>query len=407
MTEQSIIGARASVMVYDDNQKKWVPSGSSSGLSKVQTSPPQQNNTFRVVGRKLHDLEVVINCSILKGLKYNQATATFHQWRDSKFVYGLNFSSQNDAENFARAMMHALEVLSGRVANNPGGQPTNGNGYEEDMGYRTMTSEDAAILRQNNGIAGHITPSAQTPTSQTNQNNIPQSPPTPQGHHRTSRNSLSAPPAPQPQQQQQQQMAPPGPHYRPPAGNGPTPNGLPPQVNPQIPRPRARPCSSHSSPNNSRSSRTSSSSSSSNPSTPPSSSSSRWSRRAIRVPLSTSSRTTCSPILIPISICINTRHSPHSSLCRSSSSPSRRIRTGADPFTWSRSPATDTATSRARPAPTASCTPASNRWSSSNSSRHRRRPCPLPATVRPRHTHSRRRSNRRRIRMARCRCRRP
>ncbi|XP_017146934.1 protein enabled isoform X3 [Drosophila miranda] len=232
--EQSIIGARASVMVYDDNQKKWVPSGSSSGLSKVQIYHHQQNNTFRVVGRKLHDLEVVINCSILKGLKYNQATATFHQWRDSKFVYGLNFSSQNDAENFARAMMHALEVLSGRVANNPGGQPTNGNGYEEDMGYRTMTSEDAAILRQNNGIAGHITPSAQTPTSQTNQNNIPQSPPTPQGHHRTSRNSLSAPPAPQPQQQQQQ-MAPPGPHYRPPAGNGPTPNGLPPQVNPQIP----------------------------------------------------------------------------------------------------------------------------------------------------------------------------
>ncbi|KAH8402272.1 hypothetical protein KR009_010967, partial [Drosophila setifemur] len=226
--ELSIIGARASVMVYDDNQKKWVPSGSSSGLSKVQIYHHQQNNTFRVVGRKLQDHEVVINCSILKGLKYNQATATFHQWRDSKFVYGLNFSSQNDAENFARAMMHALEVLSGRVANNPGGQPTNGNGYEEDMGYRTMTSEDAAILRQNNGISGHITPSAQTPTSQTNQNNIPQSPPTPQGHHRTS----SAPPAPQPQQQAQ--MAQPGSHYGP-TGNGPTANGLPPQVNPQIP----------------------------------------------------------------------------------------------------------------------------------------------------------------------------
>ncbi|XP_032570755.1 protein enabled isoform X4 [Drosophila sechellia] len=236
MFEQSIIGARASVMVYDDNQKKWVPSGSSSGLSKVQIYHHQQNNTFRVVGRKLQDHEVVINCSILKGLKYNQATATFHQWRDSKFVYGLNFSSQNDAENFARAMMHALEVLSGRVANNPGGPPTNGNGYEEDMGYRTMTSEDAAILRQNNSIGGHVTPSAQTPTSQTNQNNIPQSPPTPQGHHRTSRNSLSAPPAPQPQQQQQQaqQMGQPGSHYGP-TGNGPTSNGLPQQVNSQIP----------------------------------------------------------------------------------------------------------------------------------------------------------------------------
>lgn len=97
-------------MVYDDTQKKWVPSGTSSGLSKVQIYHHQQNNTFRVVGRKLHDHEVVINCSILKGLKYNQATATFHQWRDSKVVYGLNFSSQQDAEAFARAMMHALEV---------------------------------------------------------------------------------------------------------------------------------------------------------------------------------------------------------------------------------------------------------------------------------------------------------
>jgi hypothetical protein len=109
-SEQSIIGARASVMVYDDGAKKWVPSGSSSGLSKVQIFHHQQNNTFRVVGRKLQDHEVVINCSIIKGLKYNQATATFHQWRDSKYVYGLNFSSQQDAEAFARAMIHALEV---------------------------------------------------------------------------------------------------------------------------------------------------------------------------------------------------------------------------------------------------------------------------------------------------------
>lgn len=109
-SEQSIIGARASVMVYDDNQKKWVPSGSSSGLSKVQIYHHQQNNTFRVVGRKLQDHEVVINCSIVKGLKYNQATATFHQWRDSKYVYGLNFSSQQDAEAFSRAMSHALDV---------------------------------------------------------------------------------------------------------------------------------------------------------------------------------------------------------------------------------------------------------------------------------------------------------
>ena len=47
---------------------------------------------------------MVINCAILKGLKYNQATPTFHQWRDNKQVYGLNFSSKDDAEVFATAI---------------------------------------------------------------------------------------------------------------------------------------------------------------------------------------------------------------------------------------------------------------------------------------------------------------
>jgi len=56
--------------------------------------------------------QVVINCAILKGLKYNQATATFHQWRDNKQVYGLNFSSKDDADSFAHAMLHALDVSS-------------------------------------------------------------------------------------------------------------------------------------------------------------------------------------------------------------------------------------------------------------------------------------------------------
>lgn len=57
--------------------------------------------------------QVVINCVILKSLKYNQATATFHQWRDNKQVYGLNFSSKEDADAFAHAMLYAVEVCTG------------------------------------------------------------------------------------------------------------------------------------------------------------------------------------------------------------------------------------------------------------------------------------------------------
>ena len=58
----------------------------------------------------LFSFQVVINCAILKGLKYNQATPTFHQWRDNKQVYGLNFSSKDDAEIFAAAMLRSLDV---------------------------------------------------------------------------------------------------------------------------------------------------------------------------------------------------------------------------------------------------------------------------------------------------------
>jgi len=57
-------------------------------------------------------LQVVINCAILKGMKYNQATLTFHQWRDVRQVYGLNFASREDAESFAQAMLMSLDALN-------------------------------------------------------------------------------------------------------------------------------------------------------------------------------------------------------------------------------------------------------------------------------------------------------
>ena len=62
--EQSIASARASVMIYDDQKKKWCPSGSSHGLSKVHIYHHFINSTFRVVGRKLEDHEVRTSANI-------------------------------------------------------------------------------------------------------------------------------------------------------------------------------------------------------------------------------------------------------------------------------------------------------------------------------------------------------
>lgn len=171
-------------MVYDDVNKKWIPSGGTSGMSKVHIYHHQIHNTFRVVGRKLQDHEVVINCAILKGLKYNQATQTFHQWRDNKHVYGLNFSSKEDADSFARAMLHALEVLASGVNRNPAPpaappqQYAQSNGqYDDDMGGYRSTQNMEMERRMSQQSQMLSSPQAATPP----------------GHHRTS----SAPPAPQ------------------------------------------------------------------------------------------------------------------------------------------------------------------------------------------------------------------
>uniref|UniRef100_A0A3Q2Y0N7 Ena/VASP-like protein n=2 Tax=Hippocampus comes TaxID=109280 RepID=A0A3Q2Y0N7_HIPCM len=113
VSEQSICQARASVMVYDDTSKKWVPiKPGQQGFSRINIYHNTPCNTFRVVGVKLQDQQVVINYSIVKGLKYNQATPTFHQWRDARQVYGLNFASKEEATTFSNAMLFALSVLS-------------------------------------------------------------------------------------------------------------------------------------------------------------------------------------------------------------------------------------------------------------------------------------------------------
>lgn len=113
MSETVICTSRATVMQYDDGNKKWVPAGTGpQAFSRVQIFHNPVTNAFRVVGRKVQpDQQVVINCAIVKGLKYNQATPNFHQWRDARLVWGLNFGSKEDATQFASGMLQALEVL--------------------------------------------------------------------------------------------------------------------------------------------------------------------------------------------------------------------------------------------------------------------------------------------------------
>lgn len=62
----------------------------------------------------------MINYSIVKGLKYNQATPTFHQWRDARQVYGLNFASKEEATTFSNAMLFALNIMNSQEGGEQG-----------------------------------------------------------------------------------------------------------------------------------------------------------------------------------------------------------------------------------------------------------------------------------------------
>uniref|UniRef100_A0A7M4FCG1 WH1 domain-containing protein n=1 Tax=Crocodylus porosus TaxID=8502 RepID=A0A7M4FCG1_CROPO len=81
MGETVLCSARATVMIYDDTNKKWVTSGSGPNTySHVQLLHRPAAGAFRVVARKMQpDQQVVMNCALARGLRYNQATASFHQ----------------------------------------------------------------------------------------------------------------------------------------------------------------------------------------------------------------------------------------------------------------------------------------------------------------------------------------
>ncbi|KAJ6217917.1 hypothetical protein RDWZM_009074 [Blomia tropicalis] len=155
--ETSIASARASVMVYDDTNKKWLPSGSSSGLSRVHIYQNVQNNTFRVVGRKLQDHEVVINCAILKNLKYNQATPIFHQWRENRQVYGLNFSSKEEADAFAHTMMKVIDLLNQNTYGTTTSTTSN-NGNANNGSTTVSNNVKSSMPQQPQPVYGHIGP---------------------------------------------------------------------------------------------------------------------------------------------------------------------------------------------------------------------------------------------------------
>jgi len=62
--------------------------------------------------------QVLLNSDLYRGLKYNQATPVFHQWRDfSRQVYGIKFNNHDDADGFAEVVRTVLDSLQSMPVN--------------------------------------------------------------------------------------------------------------------------------------------------------------------------------------------------------------------------------------------------------------------------------------------------
>ncbi|KAL2095478.1 hypothetical protein ACEWY4_010197 [Coilia grayii] len=213
MSESSICQARAIVMIYDDASKRWAPAGTGAqSVSRLQIYHNTGNNSYRVVGRKMQaDQQVVMNCPLSKGQKYNQATPNFHQWRDARQVWGLNFSTKEDASLFANSMTHALDVINGlsNTAPPPVQNEPSVEEQEEQKRLERQREEQQKLERERQASASTAPPAQPAAPAVV--------PPPPPG-----------PPPPPPPPSSSAPAAPPPPGPPPPPGAGPPPPPPPP-----------------------------------------------------------------------------------------------------------------------------------------------------------------------------------
>ncbi|XP_051868586.1 sprouty-related, EVH1 domain-containing protein 2-like [Pristis pectinata] len=121
MTEQShpdhdsyIVRVNAVVMTRDDSG--WLPQ-EGGGLSRVGVCKAIQpegtgRSEFLILGERLKDKLIVLECFLKKDLVYTKATPTFHHWMVDNRKFGLTFHSPADARAFDRGVRKAIEDLT-------------------------------------------------------------------------------------------------------------------------------------------------------------------------------------------------------------------------------------------------------------------------------------------------------
>nr|XP_032818861.1 sprouty-related, EVH1 domain-containing protein 2-like isoform X2 [Petromyzon marinus] len=114
--ENYIVRVRAVVMTRDDSTGGWVPLAgggiSRVGIYKVLHHEETGRNEFLILGERLKDKLVVLECVLKKDVVYNKVTPIFHHWKIDEQKFGLTFQSPADARAFDRGVRKAIEDLS-------------------------------------------------------------------------------------------------------------------------------------------------------------------------------------------------------------------------------------------------------------------------------------------------------
>ena len=112
--EVSVCASVASVMMYDEVTRHWIPAHCSSAPCECQVEilHNYQQYSFKIVARTLSSGELILTSSVERGMRYNEATINFHQWRDTKIVYGLHFLNNDEAKVFGDVMRTCIDSLN-------------------------------------------------------------------------------------------------------------------------------------------------------------------------------------------------------------------------------------------------------------------------------------------------------
>lgn len=113
-----LVTVKAQVMTRDDSTGMWVPlsGGGMSVVSLHRVLTPRADNdgddvTYVILGQRIADRSVALNCELLSDFQYTSVNPTFHHWTTDNRRFGLTFQTSSDATAFHRGIQKLQQKM--------------------------------------------------------------------------------------------------------------------------------------------------------------------------------------------------------------------------------------------------------------------------------------------------------